>query len=78
MLLPFLPEEEIRPTYLATHLPLLRLTERELQMCGHLRLLFESLDRSKCQHISILLSLTQKMRLNHRQQSELVHQKQSR
>ena len=30
MSLPFLPEEEIRPTYLAIHLPLIGLTESEL------------------------------------------------
>ena len=34
MSLPFLPEEEIRPTYLAIHLPLIGLTESELQICA--------------------------------------------
>ena len=34
MSLPFLPEEEIRPTYLAIHLPFIGLTESELQMCA--------------------------------------------
>ena len=35
-----LPEEEIRPTYLAIHLPLIGLTESELQMCGTLKSYF--------------------------------------
>ena len=40
MSLPFLPEEEIRPTYLAIHLPLIGLTESELKCVEHSRVIF--------------------------------------